>query len=121
MKTNRKIYLFAMVVVIMIAVGCAGSFAKQAKNTLDFQESLYISAKEVANQLPESTWTPERKAEIEKVAKRYRIAWHAALETLIAYKETQGKAGMDLVNSAIDQVKNIVTEFNNLINKWGGE
>jgi len=117
MKT-RSIEFLILIIMVLFVMGCGGSFTKNAYNTLNVQATLYESAKELANEMPHDTWTEEEKIEIEKLAKRYKIAYHAALESLIAYEELKDKDNMNLVNAALDKLKEAVKIFNELVERW---
>jgi hypothetical protein len=112
-----KAKLFVPVLLVLVLIGCA-SFSDNAYRTLDFQATLYESAKDLANGLPADTWTDVEKVEIEKVAKRYRIAYHAALEAMIDYEEIKSKGNMDLVTAALDKMKEFALAFSKLVERW---
>ena len=107
--------LFVPILLVLVLIGCASNKSYQ---TLDFSATLYESSRELANELPADTWTVEEKAEIEKVAKRYRLAYHAALEAIIDYEQIKTKDNMDLVNAALDKLKDLAQEFSNLVERW---
>lgn len=119
MKNVRsgQIVSIGIIFCLFMVAGCA-SFSDNAYKTLDIQATLYESVKQIANEMPSDTWDEQEKTEIEKLAKRYRIAYHMAVESLIAYEDTKSKEHMELVTTALENLKKIVQLFDHLINRW---
>ena len=113
---KRKLSILLIIAFTLATVACGANFAQNSYRTLATSAAGYQTAKGIANDLYiQGKITEVQKVEINELARKWRVAYHVAVDALELYDK--GITNVDDVTAAMLKVSDLLAEIEKIVKK----